>query len=212
MSNILYLVPLFGVVALIYTFIRSAWVTRQPAGDAKMTTIAGYIAEGAMAFLKAEYKVLAYFVVIAGILLGILSMTNERSSPIIVAAFVIGAVFSAVAGFIGMRIATKANVRTAQAARTSLAKALNVSFSGGSVMGMGVAGLAVLGLGTLFIIFKYCFLIPSAPPTPTASKWSGPWKCSRASRWAPKALPCLPGWAAASTPRPPTWAPTWWVR
>jgi K(+)-stimulated pyrophosphate-energized sodium pump len=157
MSNILYLVPLFGVVALIYTFIRSAWVTRQPAGDAKMTTIAGYIAEGAMAFLKAEYKVLTYFVVIAGILLGILSMTNERSSPIIVAAFVIGAVFSAVAGFIGMRIATKANVRTAQAARTSLAKALNVSFSGGSVMGMGVAGLAVLGLGTLFIIFKYLF-------------------------------------------------------
>ena len=157
MSNILYLVPLFGVVALIYTFIRSAWVTRQPAGDAKMPTIAGYIAEGAMAFLKAEYKVLTYFVVIAGILLGILSMTNERSSPIIVAAFVIGAVFSAVAGFIGMRIATKANVRTAQAARTSLAKALNVSFSGGSVMGMGVAGLAVLGLGTLFIIFKYYF-------------------------------------------------------
>ena len=157
MSNILYLVPLFGVVALIYTFIRSAWVTKQPAGDAKMTTIAGYIAEGAMAFLKAEYKVLAYFVVIAGILLGILSMTNERSSPIIVAAFVIGAVFSAVAGFIGMRIATKANVRTAQAARTSLAKALNVSFSGGSVMGMGVAGLAVLGLGTLFIILKYYF-------------------------------------------------------
>ncbi len=157
MSNILYLVPLFGVVALIYTFIRSAWVTRQPAGDAKMTTIAGYIAEGAMAFLKAEYKVLTYFVIIAGILLGILSMTNERSSPIIVAAFVIGAVFSAVAGFIGMRIATKANVRTAQAARTSLAKALNVSFSGGSVMGMGVAGLAVLGLGTLFIAFKYYF-------------------------------------------------------
>ncbi len=157
MSNILYLVPLFGVVALIYTFIRSSWVTKQPAGDAKMTTIAGYIAEGAMAFLKAEYRVLAYFVVIAGILLGILSLTNERSSPVIVAAFVIGAVFSAVAGFIGMRIATKANVRTAQAARTSLAKALNVSFSGGSVMGMGVAGLAVLGLGTLFIIFKYMF-------------------------------------------------------
>ncbi|HEX8528599.1 MAG TPA: sodium-translocating pyrophosphatase [Cytophagales bacterium] len=140
-----------------YTFIRSAWVTKQPAGDAKMTTIAGYIAEGAMAFLKAEYRVLTYFVIIAGILLGVLSMTNDRSSPIIVAAFVIGAVFSAVAGFIGMRIATKANVRTAQAARTSLAKALNVSFSGGSVMGMGVAGLAVLGLGTLFIAFKYYF-------------------------------------------------------
>jgi K(+)-stimulated pyrophosphate-energized sodium pump len=157
MSEILYLVPLFGVVALIYTFIRSSWVTKQDAGDAKMTTIAGYISEGAMAFLKAEYRVLTYFVIIAGVLLGLLSFSNERSSPLIVAAFVIGAVLSALAGFIGMRIATKANVRTAQAARTSLAKALNVSFSGGSVMGMGVAGLAVLGLGTLFIAFKYYF-------------------------------------------------------
>ncbi len=157
MSNILYLVPLLGVVALIYTFLRSKWVSSQDAGDAHMTRIAGYIAEGAMAFLKAEYRVLTYFVIIAGVLLGILSVTNEKSSPLIVAAFVIGAVFSATAGFIGMRIATKANVRTAQAARTSLAKALNVSFSGGSVMGMGVAGLAVLGLGALFIIFKYIF-------------------------------------------------------
>lgn len=158
MDNIFYLVPLFGVVALIYTFIRSAWVTKQDAGDEKMKTIAGHIAEGAMAFLKAEYKVLIYFVVIASLFLGYLGYTGENSHPAIVISFIIGAVFSALAGFIGMKIATKANVRTAQAAKTSLAKALNVSFSGGSVMGMGVAGLAVLGLGGLFIVFFYIFL------------------------------------------------------
>jgi K(+)-stimulated pyrophosphate-energized sodium pump len=126
-----------------------------------MSTIAGYIAEGAMAFLKAEYRVLAMFAILASLLLGGLSLSNDKSSPWIVVAFIIGAVFSALAGFIGMRIATKANVRTAQAARTSLAKALNVSFTGGSVMGMGVAGLAILGLGGLFIFFYYMF-VPSA--------------------------------------------------
>jgi K(+)-stimulated pyrophosphate-energized sodium pump len=157
MNNIIYVVPLFGVIALLYTAWRSAWVSKQDAGDARMTKIAGYIAEGAMAFLKAEYRVLTYFVIIACILLGILSFSNEKSSPLIIVAFIIGAVFSALAGFIGMRIATKANVRTAQAARTSLSKALDVSFAGGSVMGMGVAGLAVLGLGSLFIAFKYYF-------------------------------------------------------
>jgi K(+)-stimulated pyrophosphate-energized sodium pump len=157
MNNIIYVVPLFGVIALLYTAWRSAWVSKQDAGDARMTKIAGYIAEGAMAFLKAEYRVLTYFVIIACILLGILSFSNEKSSPLIIVAFIIGAVFSALAGFIGMRIATKANVRTAQAARSSLSKALDVSFAGGSVMGMGVAGLAVLGLGSLFIAFKYYF-------------------------------------------------------
>ncbi|MBC7920493.1 MAG: sodium-translocating pyrophosphatase [Ferruginibacter sp.] len=156
-SNLFYLVPLFGIISLLYTFWRSAWVTRQDAGDAKMTTIAGYISEGAMAFLRAEYRVLTYFAIIASILLAFLSYGNERSSPLIVVAFLIGAFLSALAGFIGMRIATKANVRTAQAARTSLSKALDVSFAGGSVMGMGVAGLAVLGLGSLFIVLKYIF-------------------------------------------------------
>ena len=110
-----------------------------------------------MAFLKAEYKILTYFVIIAGLLLAFMGYSNPKSSPVIALAFVIGAVFSALAGFIGMRIATKANVRTAEAAKTSLSKALNVSFGGGSVMGMGVAGLAVLGLGSLFIIFKMMF-------------------------------------------------------
>ncbi|RNI30874.1 sodium-translocating pyrophosphatase [Rufibacter immobilis] len=158
MQTILYAIPAFGLVALLYTAIKSAWVTRQDPGDLKMSTIARYIAEGAMAFLKAEYKVLAYFAIIASIFLFYLGYVGEKSSPIIVVAFLIGAVFSALAGFIGMRIATKANVRTAQAARTSLSKALNVSFTGGAVMGMGVAGLAVLGLGSLFIAFYYWFV------------------------------------------------------
>ncbi len=134
-------------------------MARQDAGDEKMTTIAGYIADGAIAFLKAEYRVLALFALIASVFLGYLGFTGERSSPIIIIAFLIGAVFSATAGYIGMKIATKANVRTAQAARTSLSQALKVSFSGGSVMGMGVAGLAVLGLGSLFIVFYQLFVV-----------------------------------------------------
>ena len=158
MENIIYAIPAFGIIALVYTAIKSAWVSRQDAGEEKMATIARYIAEGAMAFLKAEYKVLTYFVIIACLFLGYLGYVGENSSPVIVVAFIIGAVFSALAGFIGMRIATKANVRTAQAARTSLSKALNVSFGGGAVMGMGVAGLAVLGLGGLFIVFKALFV------------------------------------------------------
>ncbi|MEI8280577.1 MAG: sodium/proton-translocating pyrophosphatase, partial [Bacteroidota bacterium] len=160
--NILYLVPAFGVLALIYTFIKSAWVTKQDAGNDRMKQIAAYIAEGAMAFLKAEYKVLAYFVVIAGLLLAYMGYSSANSSWVIALAFVVGAFFSALAGFIGMRIATKANVRTAHAARTSLSKALAVSFGGGSVMGLGVAGLAVLGLGGLFIILKMTFAPNSA--------------------------------------------------
>jgi len=158
MENIIYTIPAFGIIALVYTAVKSAWVSRQDAGEEKMATIARYIAEGAMAFLKAEYKVLTYFVIIACLFLGYLGYVGENSSPVIVIAFIIGAVFSALAGFIGMRIATKANVRTAQAARTSLSKALNVSFGGGAVMGMGVAGLAVLGLGGLFIVFKAMFV------------------------------------------------------
>src|SRR5687767_4772337 len=143
MENIIYAIPAFGVVALLYTAVKSAWVTRQDAGSEKMATIARHIAEGAMAFLKAEYKVLTYFAIIACLFLGFLGFLGQahgNSHPLIVVAFLIGAVFSALAGFIGMRIATKANVRTAQAARTSLARALDVSFSGGAVMGMGVAG------------------------------------------------------------------------
>jgi len=162
MHPIAYLVPVLGLLALLYTAWRSAWVSRQDPGTETMREIAGHIASGALAFLKAEYRVMAGFAVIASILLFWLGSTSERSHPLIVGAFLIGAFFSALAGFVGMRIATKANVRTAHAGRTSLSKALEVSFAGGSVMGMGVAGLAVLGLGGLFLAL-YAFFNPTGP-------------------------------------------------
>ncbi|MBC7407816.1 MAG: sodium-translocating pyrophosphatase [Arcicella sp.] len=163
MNNIVYLVPVFGIIGLLYTAWRFSWVTKQPAGDANMQKLSGYIADGAIAFLKAEWKVLAYFAIPTAILLfwlGSNKGTAEHpihSSPIIAFSFLLGAFLSALAGYIGMKIATKANVRTAQAARTSLPKALEVSFTAGSVMGMGVAGLAVLGLGGLFIALYNIF-------------------------------------------------------
>ncbi|MCD1117301.1 sodium-translocating pyrophosphatase [Chryseobacterium turcicum] len=151
------LVPIFGVLALLFTFIQSRWVSKQNAGNEKMKVISGHIADGAMAFLKAEYKIMMYFVIIVAILLAVMGMTNSNSHWAIGIAFIIGAILSALAGFIGMKIATKANVRTAEAAKTSLSKALKVSFTGGSVMGMGVAGLAVLGLGSVYLIIKQIF-------------------------------------------------------
>lgn len=165
MSNLFIWVPVFGAVALLYTFVKSAWVSRQPGGNERMKEISGHIADGAMAFLKAEYRILAYFVFIVALLLGIMGYSNTSSHWSIGLAFVAGAIFSATAGFIGMNIATKSNVRTAEAARTSLSKALKVSFTGGSVMGMGVAGLAVLGLGALFLIIKQIFAPDSGVDT-----------------------------------------------
>ncbi|MFA6261762.1 MAG: sodium-translocating pyrophosphatase [Bacteroidia bacterium] len=158
MENFIYLIPALGVFALVIMAVKSAWVSKQDAGTDRMKEIAGYIAEGAMAFLKAEYRILAIYVVIAGTALGWLSQVVETSHILIVLAFVLGAFFSALAGFFGMRIATKANVRTTQAARTSLSKALKVSFTGGTVMGLGVAGLAVMGLSMLFIVFFSFFM------------------------------------------------------
>ncbi|MBO9563357.1 MAG: sodium-translocating pyrophosphatase [Niastella sp.] len=157
MDKLLYLVPVMGVIGLLYTLVKFNWVSKQDAGTDRMKEISTYIAEGAMAFLKAEWKILGYFVVIVGILLGVMAQANPHSHWSIAIAFAIGAVFSATAGYIGMKVATKANVRTAQAARTSLSKALNVSFTGGAVMGLGVSGLAVLGLGGLFILLKSYF-------------------------------------------------------
>ena len=162
MDKLLYLVPVAGVIGLLYTFIKFNWVSKQEAGTDRMKEISTYIAEGAMAFLRAEWKILGYFVVIVALLLGIMASANPHSHWAIAIAFVIGAIFSATAGYIGMKVATKANVRTAHAARTSLSQALKVSFTGGSVMGLGVAGLAVLGLGGLFIILKM-WLAPDAP-------------------------------------------------
>jgi K(+)-stimulated pyrophosphate-energized sodium pump len=157
MDNLIYLVPVMGAIGLLYTFWKFSWVSKQEAGTERMREISNYIAEGAMAFLKAEWKILTYFVVIAAVLLAFMGTRNPNSHWGIAVSFIVGAFFSALAGYIGMRIATKANVRTAQAARSSLSKALAVSFTGGSVMGLGVAGLAVLGLGGLFIILKMIF-------------------------------------------------------
>ena len=163
MHSLFYLVPALGIVGLIVMAIKSAWVGKQDAGDANMQELAGHIAAGAMAFLKAEWKVLGVFVAFAAALLAYSGTIHEvngieiHSSWIISIAFIIGAVFSATAGYIGMKVATKANVRTTQAARTSLKQALKVSFTGGTVMGLGVAGLAVLGLGGLFIVFLSIF-------------------------------------------------------
>jgi K(+)-stimulated pyrophosphate-energized sodium pump len=158
MNNIVYLIPAAGLLSIIVMIIKRAWVTKQDAGDEKMKHIALHIAQGAMAFLKAEWKVMAYFVVITSLLLGYTGYVAEDSSPIIAIAFIIGAFLSAFAGFIGMNVATKANVRTTQAAKTSLKQALKVSFTGGTVMGLGVAGLAVLGLSSLFIVFVSYFV------------------------------------------------------
>jgi K(+)-stimulated pyrophosphate-energized sodium pump len=152
-QTLIYVIPFFGVLALLFTFWKSAWVSKQEVGTEKMARIAASIAEGAMAFLKAEYKVLSIFVLAVAILLGI-SGNTEGSSPLVAVSFILGSVCSALAGFIGMKVATKANVRTTNAARESLGKALGVAFSGGSVMGMGVVGLGVLGLGVLFLVYS----------------------------------------------------------
>jgi K(+)-stimulated pyrophosphate-energized sodium pump len=157
MEKLIYAVPAMGIIGLLYTFIKFNWVSKQDAGTPRMKEISNYIAEGAMAFLKAEWKVLGYFVVIVSILLAVMAQANPNSHWTIALSFIAGAVLSATAGYIGMKAATKANVRTAQAARTSLSKALNVSFTGGAVMGVGVAGLAVFGLGGLYIVLKHFF-------------------------------------------------------
>ena len=151
-QNLIYLVPAIAVLGLVVMAIQTAWVRKQSTGNERMSEIATYIHEGALAFLNAEYRLLAIFVVVAGALLGFVSTLVETTHWFIVIAFVIGAVFSAVAGNIGMRIATEANVRTTEAARTSLSKGLKVSFTGGTIMGLGVAGLAVFGLSVLFIL------------------------------------------------------------
>ena len=160
-----YAVPAMGVIGLLYTFFKFQWVSKQDSGSDRMREISNYIAEGAMAFLRAEWKILAYFVVIVAILLAFMSQSNTHSHWSIAIAFILGAICSATAGYIGMKAATKANVRTTQAAKTSLAKALNVSFGGGAVMGLGVAGLAVLGLGGLFLVLKH-FFAPGDDPNP----------------------------------------------
>ncbi|HZY78709.1 MAG TPA: sodium-translocating pyrophosphatase [Cyclobacteriaceae bacterium] len=156
MQNLVYALPVFGLLGLLYVAWKSAWVARQDSGTDKMKKIASHIAEGAMAFLKAEYRILAIFVVCVAVLLAV-SADSETSSPLVGVSFVLGSFCSALAGFIGMRVATKANVRTTAAARTSLGQALQVAFTGGSVMGMGVVGIGVLGLSLLFIVYSQMY-------------------------------------------------------
>jgi K(+)-stimulated pyrophosphate-energized sodium pump len=156
MENLIYALPVLGAAGLLYVFVRSAWINKQDVGTPKMKSIAARIAEGAMAFLKAEYRILAIFVAAVAILLGV-SANDQSSSPLVAVSFILGAFSSALAGFIGMRVATKANVRTTAAARNSLSKALEVAFAGGSVMGMGVVGLGVIGLSVLFIVYSNMF-------------------------------------------------------
>ena len=154
--DLTYLIPLSGVVALIFVFIKNSWVSKKPVGNPKMEKIAKHISDGAMAFLKAEYKILSVFVVCTAALLAYKGI-NEGSSWLVAVSFIVGAFCSGLAGFIGMKVATKANVRTTNAAQESLGKALEIAFSGGSVMGMGVVGLGVIGLGSLFIIYEQLF-------------------------------------------------------
>ena len=154
MDLIVKFLPAFGVLALLFVFIKNIWVSKQEVGDAKMARIAKNIADGAMSFLKAEYKILAVFVIAVAILLYFKGSNEVGSNGMVAVSFIVGAICSGLAGFIGMKVATKANVRTTQAARTSLGKALEVAFAGGSVMGLGVVGLGVLGLSGLFMIYQ----------------------------------------------------------
>ena len=157
-SYLPFLLPLLGVIALLFVVYKNAWVSKQDPGNEKMQTIAANISKGAMAFLKAEYKVLAIFVAAVAILLAFKGATEQGSSWMVAISFLVGAVCSALAGFIGMMVATKANVRTTNAAQQSLGKGLEVAFSGGAVMGLGVVGLGVLGLSSLFLIYNSLFV------------------------------------------------------
>ncbi|WP_179344180.1 sodium-translocating pyrophosphatase [Winogradskyella ursingii] len=157
-SLMIYMPIALALLGLIYMVVKQSWVMKQNAGDGKMKEISDHIYEGALAFLSAEYRLLAVFVLIVSILLAVVSFVVPTTHWLIVVAFIFGAVFSAFAGNIGMKIATKTNVRTTQAARTSLPNALKISFGGGTVMGLGVAGLAVLGLTAFFIFFFWFFM------------------------------------------------------
>jgi K(+)-stimulated pyrophosphate-energized sodium pump len=154
MELIIQFLPAFGVLALLFVFIKNNWVSKQEVGNEKMARIAKNIADGAMSFLKAEYKILSIFVVAVAILLFFKGQAEAGSNGMVAVSFIVGAICSALAGFIGMKVATKANVRTTNAARTSLGKALEVAFAGGAVMGLGVVGLGVLGLSSLFAIYS----------------------------------------------------------
>ena len=160
LEQLVYVAPVAGIIALLFAYIKAAWVKKQDAGTENMKEIASRIQEGAMAFLGAEYKVLAGFVLLVAVLLGAANMSGDevtgggKQSPLIALSFVVGAICSGLAGYFGMKVATDANVRTTAAAREGMVKALNVAFSGGSVMGMCVVGLAMIGLGGLYLVYS----------------------------------------------------------
>ncbi len=168
MESLLRIVPSFGIVALAFALYKSGWIVRQEIGTDRMKEIAGYIRQGAMAFLSREYRILIIFVVMVAILLGLANANEPHSHALVAFSFVVGAFCSALAGFVGMRVATLANVRTANAARGGLAQALNIAFSGGSVMGMSVVGLGILGLSLLLLLYLNIFDInlAQAPVSP----------------------------------------------
>ena len=154
MELLIKFLPAFGILALLFVFIKNSWVSKQKVGNEKMARIASNIADGAMSFLKAEYKILSIFVAAVAVLLFFKGQAEVGSNGMVAVSFIVGAICSALAGFIGMKVATKANVRTTNAAQTSLGKALEVAFAGGAVMGLGVVGLGVLGLSGLFAIYS----------------------------------------------------------
>ena len=165
MNKIIYIIPLFGLLGLLFMWIKARWVLNRSAGTASMQAISSHVAKGALAFLQAEWRVLSYFVLITAALLAYSGTLLPDSHPLIAVTFLLGAFFSAFAGWVGMHIATRANVRTTEAARFSLSKAFKIAFQGGSVMGLGVAGLAVFGLGSLFIVFYEIFMPEDASLT-----------------------------------------------
>ena len=154
MKFIIDFLPAFGLLGLLFVIVKNNWIAKQEIGNEKMATIANNIAKGAMSFLRAEYRILSIFVLCLAVLLYVKGSNEEGSHGMVALSFVVGAVCSGLAGFIGMRVATKSNVRTTNAARISLGKALEVAFAGGSVMGLGVVGLGVLGLSSLFALYQ----------------------------------------------------------
>ena len=154
MELFVYIIPVIGLAALLFSYFKSTWITKQSTGSEKMTRISAHIREGAIAFLKTEYKVLLWFIIIIAILLGYSNYQNAESSWLISVSFIVGALCSGLAGFLGMTAATKANVRTTEAAKKGLGPALQIAFSGGSIMGMNVVGLGVFGLSALFLFYS----------------------------------------------------------
>ena len=159
MDNYIVYVLAAGLLALTFSFWKTSWIEKQDQGTKKMVIIGSSIADGAMAFLRAEYRVLSVFVIAVAFILGVANRNNPESSVFIAFSFLIGAVASGLAGFLGMRVATKSNNRTTNAARDNLEKALNVAFSGGSVMGLSVVGLGVLGWGDCFYFTLICMVL-----------------------------------------------------